>query len=135
MELPITSVTTVVLAIWYVGLIARVVDARRAAGVSIGTGDDLRLARRMRGQANFVETVPISLLVMAVAESQTVSFMPEVFTAALTLTAIAFTVGRLLHGYAFCFLDDWGKGRMWGMLLTFGAMITLIILAILALLL
>jgi len=37
--------------------------------INIGTGDDPEMLRRMRGQANFVETVPIALLLLVAMES------------------------------------------------------------------
>ena len=133
MVLPVTAIATVILGAWYVVLTARVVDARRSAGVSLGDGGDERLTRRMRGQGNFVENVPIALLVLAVAEMQTVTTAPTLFTAVLAVAATALVAGRILHGVAFCFSDQWIFGRMVGMILTFLSMIALVLLAALAL--
>jgi uncharacterized membrane protein YecN with MAPEG domain len=130
---PITTIATIILAILYVVLTVRVINARQASGVSLGTGDDTNLTRRIRGQANFTENVPIALLVMAVAEMQSVSLFPSAFTIALALTAFVFVVGRLMHGYAFSFSEHWQLGRSGGMMLTVLSMIALIALALLAL--
>ncbi|MDA8870798.1 MAPEG family protein [Rhizobiaceae bacterium] len=134
MVLPITTFATLALAGLYIVLTMRVIDARRAAGVSIGDGGDALLSRRMRGQANFTENVPITLLVMVVTELQTVTVLPNAFSILFALAAVAFVLGRVLHGCAFCFSDNWPFGRMGGMLLTFGSMIVLILLAIFAVL-
>ena len=132
MLLPVTTITTITLAVWYVVLTMRVIDARRASGVAIGDGGDELLVRRMRGQANFAENVPITLLVLLVAEMQPVTVFADAFPIALAGAALAFTAGRVLHGYAFCFTEQWVFGRMWGMLLTFAAQIALIVLAVFA---
>lgn len=133
MILPITSVATVVLAAWYIILTMRVIDARRLAGVSLGDGGNELLIRRGRGQGNFVENVPITLLLLAVTEMQSVGILSNLFPIALALTTSAFVLGRLMHGYAFCFTEHSKFGRMGGMILTFVAQIALVILAAFAL--
>jgi uncharacterized membrane protein YecN with MAPEG domain len=68
---------------------------RLRGGIWLGDGGDARLARAMRGQANFVETVPFCLLLLLVIAG---------FGAPLAVVhglGAVLTVGRLLHGWHF----------------------------------
>jgi uncharacterized membrane protein YecN with MAPEG domain len=56
------------LALWLVVLSLRVIQARRAARVSLGDGGNRALQRAIRGQANFAEYVPIALLLLLILE-------------------------------------------------------------------
>ena len=108
---------------FYAGLLAlvffvlsmRVVQVR--GRVSLGDGGDPAVLRRMRGQANFAEYVPLILLMMAFLELRHVG--------ALALHAIGITLlaGRLLHGIAFSFTAKWWFGRFFGTVLTFVVLI------------
>ena len=66
--LPVTLVTAGGAAIINFWLAMRVGAARRATGVSIGDGGDLRLIARMRAQANFVEYAPFILILIGLIE-------------------------------------------------------------------
>ncbi|MEL7229455.1 MAG: MAPEG family protein [Pseudomonadota bacterium] len=132
MELPVTTFSTIALGALYIVLTIRVFSGRRSTGVSLGDGDDKTLTRRIRGQGNFVENVPITILLILVAEMQTVSLLPGLFFALLVITAAAFVMGRLLHGYAFAFTDNWPFGRVVGMSLSFFSTIALVPLALFA---
>jgi uncharacterized membrane protein YecN with MAPEG domain len=72
MELvPVLSITPIyvsILGLLFLPITARVALYRIKSKISLGTGDDPELVRRMRGQANFVETVPIALLLLIVME-------------------------------------------------------------------
>lgn len=64
---------------------------RAKSKIFIGTGDDPEMLRRIRGQANFVETVPIALLLLLTM---------ELLGAAPTLLHIlgsALVTGRIAH--------------------------------------
>lgn len=132
MELPITTLSTVALGALYIVLTIRVFGGRRSTGVSLGDGDDMMLTRRIRGQGNFVENVPITLFLILVAEMQRVSVLPDLFTIVLAITAAAFVLGRILHGYAFAFTDNWPFGRVVGMSLSFFSTAALVPLALFA---
>ena len=111
MALTITTVLAGLMGFLLLVLGARVVAARRA-----GSGDDTSekiVARRMRGQANFVEYVPLALILFALLEYQGAN---SLFLAAL---AILFAFARIVHGYAFAFSDHWPFGRYYGTLITF----------------
>ncbi|HZE61625.1 MAG TPA: MAPEG family protein [Burkholderiales bacterium] len=99
------------LAIFFFALSMRVVAVR--GRVSLGDGGDPVVLRRMRGQANFAEYVPLILVMMALLEYQR--------AAAWQLHAIGITlvIARLLHGIALSFTPKWWFGRFFGTVLTF----------------
>jgi hypothetical protein len=91
--MPITALYAALLVPVFILLSVRVIRLRRKARVAIGDGGNLMLLRRMRVQANFAEYVPLTLLLMALAESlQT----PAVL---LHVMGIGLLAGRLLHAY------------------------------------
>lgn len=120
MNLTVTPLYAGLLGLWCLILAARVILQRRASGVSLGTGDDAALERRVRAHANFAEYAPLGLLLLALLE----------FNGApgwsLHATGLMFLVGRLLHGYALSFTRH-SPLRVPGMVLTFGALALLAI--------
>lgn len=110
----ITPLYAGLLAVWLLILSWRVVLGRQAKdGPGLGDGGNPNMLRRIRGQANFVEYVPIILVLMAFLE---LGGWPAWVLHALGLTLL---VARLLHGYALSFSDHFQFGRFWGTLLTF----------------
>ena len=65
---PITAFYAGLLALILVGLGFAVGQARLRLGVSILHGDDMALATRIRRHANFTESVPIALILLAALE-------------------------------------------------------------------
>ena len=123
MTLPITLTIAAAAALVNIWLMIRCGQARTKGSVSIGDGGDDFLIRRMRAHANFTESAPIVLILIAALEATggTSNW--------LWYVGIAFIVGRLAHGLG---MDGGalGKGRMVGTLIT---MLTLAGLAIMAL--
>lgn len=109
----VTPLYAALLALWLLVLSLRVIQQRRAARVSLGAGGNTRLERAIRGQANFVEYVPIALLMLLVLELARFSIY------LLHLLGIVLLVGRLLHGYALGFTAHGRFGRSVGTALTF----------------
>lgn len=68
--LTIVPAYAALLALIYLALAARVVRLRRAAGVSLGSGGNSDLERRIRAHGNFAEYVPFALLLLAFVELQ-----------------------------------------------------------------
>lgn len=81
------------LGLLYLVLVARVGRYRARARVAFGTGDDRELEVRMRVQANFVEYVPLALILLALLESLSASRY------GLHALGIVLVVGRLLHAW------------------------------------
>lgn len=113
----VTPLYAALLALWLVALSLRVIVVRRRARVSLGDGGDPELQRAIRGQANFVEYVPVALLLLLILELSRFSIY---FVHAL---GIVLVVARLLHGYALSFTARFTFGRVWGAALTFVALL------------
>ncbi len=107
--MPITALYASLLVPLFVLLCIRVIGQRRAARVAIGHGDDPELLRRMRVQANFVEYVPMSLLLIGLAESLKVA--PLV----LHGLGLLLLVGRLMHAYGVSQVKENLRWRVAGM--------------------
>ena len=61
----ITLLFSALHALLMIVLVYRVVAYRRGAKIGLGDGGDTRLLRRMRVHANFIEYVPMALLLIA----------------------------------------------------------------------
>ena len=56
------------LGLLFIPLTIRAGLYRAKSGIFLGDGGDLELQRRVRGQGNFIETVPIALILLVVME-------------------------------------------------------------------
>jgi uncharacterized protein len=119
LSLPVTLTIAAGAALVNIWLMVRCGQARTKGGVSIGDGGDEFLIRRMRAHANFVESAPFVLVLLAALEATggTNNWLWGL--------GILYIVGRLAHGLG---MDGgvFGKGRMVGTLIT---MVTLLGLA------
>lgn len=82
-------------ALILIWLTVAVIRLRGAKHVSLGSGGDPALEKSVRGHANAAETMPMALILLALAE---LIGAPGV---AVHLAGAALTVGRLLHGLHF----------------------------------
>ncbi len=89
--LSITPIYVAILGLLFLPITIRVAMYRIKSRISLGTGDDPEMVRRMRGQANFIETVPISIFLLIVMEVQGASNM---WLHALGITLV---LGRIAH--------------------------------------
>ena len=119
--LPITTLLTSGLALWFLILTWRVIKGRQASGVSLGDGDNAMLIRRNRAQGNLVEFAPFFILLIALAELAGGNGL------ILSILSVAFFLARLAHGWALSYSDHSPAGRIGG------ASVTLITLALAAL--
>ena len=120
--MPITIITTSLLALWLVTLSLRVIRLRRALGRNRNTPDaaqEQALKRAIRGQGNLTEYAPIFLLLLFLAEYHA---QAQWF---LALVAVLFLAGRLAHGIAFSFMKSNMLLRVGGMVLTLTSLILL----------
>ena len=123
MQLSITLTIAAAAALLNLWLMRRCAKARQAAEVSIGNGGDDFLTRRMRAHANFAESTPIVLILIAALE------LAGGTSTWLWLVGIAYIMGRFAHAFGM----DGGalaKGRFYGTVIT---MLTLLGLATMAL--
>lgn len=118
LALPVTLTIAAGAAIVNIWLMIRCGQARTKGGVSIGDGGDEFLIRRMRAHANFVESAPFVLILIAALEATAGT------SGWLWGLGIVFIVGRLAHGLG---MDGgtFGKGRMVGTLITFVVLVGL----------
>jgi uncharacterized protein len=108
--MPITMLYAGALALVLLVLSVRVIQARGSTKVFMGDGGNELMIRRMRGQGNFVEYVPMALILLGLLEYRG--------TAPWLLHALGATllVARLLHGYTFAFATHFPAGRFLGTL-------------------
>lgn len=111
--LPITTLYASLLALLLLGLSIRVVQGRSTYRVNLGDGGNQSMQRRIRAQANFIEYVPMLLVLLALLEA---AAMPGWLVHGFGATLL---VARLLHGYAMAFTENWVPGRFLGTLLSF----------------
>lgn len=90
----------------------RVVDMRRTKRVGVGDGGDADLARTIRVHANFIENVPLALLLLALLELCAAPAMLVCVFGTMLLLA------RILHAIGFSRYSGTSFGRFWGTLLT-----------------
>ena len=93
MNVPITSLYAIVLAVIFLILWINVSKTRSALSLSIGDGGNVDLHERVRRHGNFVEWVPMILILMMLAEAQGAG--PLWLHAAGALTV----AGRVLHPF------------------------------------
>lgn len=91
---PISAITASALSVLYVRLAFGVIGLRRKHGVRLGTGQQDDLEAAVRAHANFAEYVPLTLLMIAIAEVNHAAW-PITLTSALLLV-----FGRVSHARA-----------------------------------
>jgi uncharacterized membrane protein YecN with MAPEG domain len=101
------SVLNMAILFW---LVVATSQLRRRYKVWVGDGGVAHLERVMRGHANAVENMPMTMLLLLLAALLGTSAL------ALHLIGICFTVGRFLH--AWHFIEE--KGSRWQRELGFG---------------
>lgn len=100
-------------------LAVRVVGHRRSLKIGIGDGGDKLLARKVRVHANFIEYVPVALLMLALLELAGL--------AAIWLWVLGGTLllARILHAAGLSRHSGYSFGRFWGTLLTWLALLAM----------
>jgi uncharacterized membrane protein YecN with MAPEG domain len=102
----------------------RVVRARKKTGVLIGHGDEKDLKHAMRVQANFIEYVPLGLVLILFVE---IADFPLLVVHGL---AASLVIARVLHAWGFGKNPGASPGRYWGTLLTWAVILVASVLAI-----
>ena len=113
MDITVTAVTAGLLALVYLVLSIRVIKLRGQNSISLGDGGNEALQRAIRGHGNFAEYAPMGVLLLLIAELQSVNAF------VLIALAVVLLVGRICHGYAFAFTAGSPVLRQAGMILTF----------------
>jgi hypothetical protein len=121
MAAPITALYAALAAVMLLVLAALVVRARWATRTALGVGSDPRMERAVRVHANFVEYVPLALVLMLLGE------LNGFGAAALHAAGTALLVSRILHAVGLSRHSARSFGRFWG---TLGTWLTLLALAV-----
>ena len=121
MPLAITALYAGLAGLLLLTLAWLVVRARWRYKVSLGVGTDPGMERAVRVHANFVEYVPLALLLMALAEA---NGAPAV---ALHAAGILLLTSRLLHAWGLSTVSGRSFGRFYG---TAGTWLVLLLLAL-----
>lgn len=119
MPVMITGFYASLLALCYLYLSGLVIAERKKASVSLGDGGVEDIKRTMRAHSNFSEYVPICLVLLLCLE------LNSHFVYIMHGSASALLFGRVLHAYGLRNHAGASWQRVWGMLLTFGALLTL----------
>ena len=93
-------------------LAMRVVGHRRSQQIGLGDGGDRTLERKVRVHANFVENVPIALLMLGLLE------LSALDARLLWAFGGALLFGRLLHAHGLSRTSGYSAGRFYGTVLT-----------------
>jgi uncharacterized membrane protein YecN with MAPEG domain len=111
-------------ALLLVFLSVRVMLYRRSARIGLGDAGDKTLIRLMRAHGNAVENVLIGLLLLLVLELLAIApLWLHLFGASLVL-------GRILHAWGVSRSAGKTFGRLWGMVLTWLAIIVMAVIAL-----
>lgn len=127
-SVPVFLGTTAAAALVNGWLIARTGNLRRSLGISVGDGGNEALLRRMRAQANFLETTPFFLFMVLGLE------LSGADRIGLAIVAAIFILARISHGVG---MEGGNKSRwrMYGMMGTTFPTILLIVWAVVQLIL
>jgi uncharacterized membrane protein YecN with MAPEG domain len=91
---PITAITTALLALMLLAISVRVTVLRRRKKVSLLDGGDSELLRAIRVQGNFVEYVPILLILMGLLEAMhSAPWLIYAFGAVLLIVRVSHAIG------------------------------------------
>ncbi|MEO0621696.1 MAG: MAPEG family protein [Pseudomonadota bacterium] len=95
MPLTVTAIYAGVLTLWIIYLAWLIGQARRKHKVSLGDGNVPELTQLCRAHGNAIETIPLALVLMALAETLGAP------GAALHPLGLLLVVGRVVHGVYF----------------------------------
>jgi uncharacterized protein len=111
---PFSAATAMVLALLFIKLALAVIRKRRQHKVALGSGTFPDLESAVRAHGNFAEYVPLSLVLLLVAE------INRSFWWLLASASVSLVVGRYIHAMAITEGDF--KKRVLGMQLTFASL-------------
>lgn len=113
----VTALYGALLALLFLALSVRIVGLRRRLRVAVGDGGEPQLLRAIRAHGNFAEYVPLSVLLLAMAEVQ--GGTPILLHA----LGIALLAGRVAHAWGLNQPNEDLRYRVFGMAATFTALV------------
>ncbi len=120
----ITSLVASALTLLFVKLSMAVIKLRGKNKVGLGSGGHDDLERAIRAQGNFAEYVPIALILIGCLELNGAPWW------LVAIPGITLIIGRLFHAKGINTPPPDFSDRVLGMKITFGTLITLVILNI-----
>lgn len=114
----ITAWYAALLGLMQVSLTTYVVFGRWRYGVSLGDGDERDMRRRIRAHGNFIEIVPMSLILLYLAEQHLLSQQ----ALWVHIFGVMTVLGRVLHVIGMTRKRSVNKLRQAGMTLNLGAL-------------
>lgn len=111
-------------AILLIVLALRVSLYRRRTRIGLGDNGDRELLKRIRAHGNAVEWLPIGLLLLLVLE------LLATTPPWLHAFGLALLLGRVLHAFGLSRSGNVSAGRLWGSLLTWGAILAMAVVAL-----
>lgn len=120
----VTSLYAGILGLIYICLSAYVILGRFKYKVNLGDGANEDMFKRIRVHANFIEYVPIALILMILAEVEGISEM------IIHILGISLIISRIFHALSISKILAIPMGRQIGMMMTFLVIIVSAILCI-----
>ena len=120
MPLPVTAATALILGTLMLALTVNVIIGRRRGRIAHGDGGDKAMLKRIRGQANAAEQVPVALILLGLLEHAGAG------GGWLSVIAGLLIAGRVSHGVYFGAHGFHFRWRTIGMSLTLAAQILLL---------
>lgn len=117
MHVTVTPVFAALLALIFVYLSVRTILKRRKVKVAVGDGGNVDLQRAQRAHANFIEYVPIALLVLTFLEMRAVGSYVMIGLCSLLF------LGRCIHAYGISNPKENYTFRKTGMYMTFASLV------------
>jgi len=114
----VISLYALPLTLIYAVLTYRVITYRRAHLISLGDDGNKSLLKRMRAHSNFMETVPLAMILLLLLE------LEDAPAALLHVLCTALVLGRALHAYGFSASPPVLPLRIIGMAVTLAALAT-----------
>ncbi len=108
----VSGLYAAILALIQIKLTLDIVKIRMGQKVSLGDGGHEDLTRKIRSHGNFIETVPIALALIIIAELSGAPFW------CLHALGVVLILGRVLHVIGIRSKKGHGKFRFYGMIFT-----------------
>lgn len=118
----VTSIIASILTVIFIKLSFAVIGLRKKNQVGLGTGGHEDLERAIRAQGNFAEYVPFGIVLIACLELNGAPWW------LVAIPGVTLIIGRLIHAIGIHELPPEFSKRILGMKLTFGTLITLVVL-------
>ena len=112
-----TPIYAAILGLGFVGLSFLTLRLRRQNKIALGDGGNPQLLRAIRVHSNFAEYVPIALILIYMTES----IGPPIYL--IHFLGISLLIGRLSHAWGVSQENEDFKFRVFGMIVTFNAII------------